>query len=306
MRKNELRLTLFSARGEASFTLSQRQRLAEKFAVTYVKAPESLSEDRFCHYLASAQVAGITPRSLPQKLSPQFWSLFPSLSKISLPTTGTEWFPMEEALRCGKRVDNLPGYSGQSCAEFTWSLILALQRHLLAANRQVLSGQKEQLRGRDLCGQKLGVIGCGDVGRRVAKIAHAFEMEVWAYDLNEISDLKNLPLEKIVEGADIVSLHLPLTPATRGLFSEALLSRAKPGQLWVNTARPALIDFELILRFLDEQRLGGYAVDQGYLSRDSFLKLASHPEVLAVPHISWYTDESVERQMELWVERLLS
>lgn len=298
------KLVLFSARGSLSFSPEQRTRLESAFEVKYVEAPEALNEREFARLLEGCKAAAITPRALPRDLSPEFWANLSSLEVIFLPTTGTEWFPMATVQERGVVVENLAGYSGQSTAEFAWGLLLALQRHIVTANRRVLTGAPASLLGRDLCGRSLGVVGCGDVGQRVAKFGEAFGMAVSVFDAKPVSGFRQTSLENIFSESDVISIHLPLTSVTRAFFCEALFSRTRPGLLIVNTARPALIPFELIARLLDSGRLSGYAIDQGYFSREEILPLARHPRVLAVPHISWYTCDSIEREMESWVETM--
>lgn len=306
MRDANPKLVLFSARGARSFHPQQRAQLESVFNVDYVEAPEALSERDFASFLKGARAAAITPRALPRELSPQFWSRLAMLEVVFLPTTGTEWFPVSQVEESSIIVENLPGYSGQSTAEFAWALLLGLQRHLIAAHQRVLTGSAPSLLGRELCGRSLGVVGCGDVGRRVVRFGEAFGMKVSVFDEKPLTGVHQTSLENLFSESDVISIHLPLTSETGGLFTERLFSRSRPGLLVVNTARPALIDFNLMTRLLDSGKVSGYAVDQGYFSREAILSLARHPRVLAVPHISWYTTEAIEREMALWVEKMSS
>ena len=302
MRKD--RLALFSARGQKSFRPEQIQRLCERFEMSFVAAPSPLPLRDFTQILSDKDFAGITPRCLPRGLKSSTLRKFVDIDTVSLPTTGTEWFPLELFESEGIQVRNLPNYSGQSTAEFAWGLILSLNRHILKANERVLRGTLSPLVGRELFGKTLGIIGCGDVGRRTGQIGLGFGMRVIAHDLNSHSPFENLSLDAVLQESDVISIHLPLNDSTGKIFTESRLRLMRPRAVMVNTARPALIDFSLMEKILNENVLAGYAVDQGYLSRRQMFPLAKHPKVLAVPHISWYTHEAMEREMADWVDAL--
>lgn len=293
---------LFTAQGEKSFTENQRTRLAEVAWTRYVTAPDPLPASRLRELLREAQIAALTPRATPP-LTPETIAALSHLKAIALPTTGTEWFPVADFEARGVVVKNLPGYSGQSTAEFTWALILSLTRKVLAAQRRVLTGEAVSLRGMELEGKTLGIIGGGDVGGRVARIAAGFGMRTLIHDA--LPERSHCALAELLAQSDLITLHLPLTSQTEGLLTEERLRQVKPGAFLINTARPALVDLQVAERLLDEGRLAGYAFDQGYFARERILPLARNPRVLAVPHVSWYTTEAIAREMEGWVEAIL-
>jgi D-lactate dehydrogenase len=187
-----------------------------------------------------------------------------------------------------------PHFGEQTVAEHTFALLLALSRRLLLPYlRPQLPGddQLEQLRGWDLAGKTLGVVGIGRIGLRVAHLATAFGMPVLAYDVQPdvaraealgvqlaapedlrhwtrpLSDtdlahtVRFVALEELLRDADVVTLHTPATVRTRHLIGAAALARMKPGAVLLNTARGELVDLEALRAALDAGRLGGAALD---------------------------------------------
>lgn len=294
------KLTIVSARGSHTFSEAQRLLLQSVAQVDFVEATQPLSREAFVQFLSQATVAGLTPRGTPS-LDPELLRSLPKLRAVCVPTTGTEWIDTSALTSADIRLINTPGFSTDSCAEFTWGLILSTIRKIPLALAGVPGGQ---LRGRELRGRTLGVVGTGNVGARVAELGSAFGMRVLGYDPRQHADIAYVDLDTLVRESDVISLHLPLHEQTRGLFPERRLRLARPGTLLINTARPALIEPAAVLSALRHGALSAYVFDTGYFTENEIAPYRRHPGVFPVPHVSWYTDEAVAREIELWTDSL--
>ena len=195
---------------------------------------------------------------------------------------------------CG--TDSHPG----TAAELTWALILGLARQVYDEMDSVRAGGWQTKLGRSLHGATLGVIGTGRVGAQVAAIGRAFGMRVLAYSRSlDAARAAALGIERadtpdaVAGHADILTLHVPLTPATRGMIDARILARMKPDALLVNTARGPIVDECALLEALRSGRLAGAALDvfdREPLPVDSPLRALRN--VLLTPHIGYVTREN--------------
>ncbi len=295
-----MKIAVMAAKGSRSFTESQRQCLESLGEVKYIEAFRPLARADFISALHGAALVGLTPRGTPP-LDVVLLKSLPSLKAVVIPTTGSEWIDTACLEKAGIRWENVPGFSTDSTAEFTIGLMLSVVRKIpLAIQRSRDGGRTDTLIGRELKGQTLGVIGWGNIGSRVGELARAFGMRVMAHDI--LPSFQNL--DSVLKESDIVSLHVPLNVQTKGLFTIERLSQMK-GAILLNTARPGLIDSNVLLEALQRNFISGYAFDYGYLHPEDIQSLLRHPKIVAVPHISWYTREAVARESEGWVEKIL-
>ncbi len=212
---------------------------------------------------------------------------------------GMDHIDLEAVRSRGIVVTNTPGANSVAVAELTIGLMLALGRHipdLVAATRQ---GRWPSAAGVSLRGKTVGLLGLGAIGRQVARRLRSFECRLLAHDpyvSAEIARTLGVELVKLPDllaQADMVSLHLPLTPQTRGIVDDAFLAQMKPGAYLVNTARGELIDEGALLRSLERGHLKGAALD--VLLQEP--PPADHPllrmkQVLVTPHAGAHADDA--------------
>jgi D-3-phosphoglycerate dehydrogenase len=211
---------------------------------------------------------------------------------------------VEAATSHGLLVTYVPDYCLDEVADHTLALFLSLARAVVPAALSVRAGEWQVPQGRvhRLEGRRLLVIGMGGVGRRVASRAVAFGLKVVGYDpYLEAWDIPEVEraddLDGALAGADVVSLHSPLTPESRHLINEHTIARMRRSPVVLNTARGGLVDTEALLRGLEEGRVAGAALDVTELEplpRDHPLR--DHPRVVITPHMAFY---SIEAQREL-------
>jgi phosphoglycerate dehydrogenase-like enzyme len=193
---------------------------------------------------------------------------------------------------CGTSSESAPP------AELTWALLLAAARHLLPESSALRgNGPWQSTLGADLGGRTLGLLGLGRIGARVARVAHAFDMNVVAWSQNLTAErtaaagVRLAPsMDALLEHSDFVSVHLVLSERTRGLLHAANLVRMKPSAYLINTSRAAIVDQQALVEALREGWIAGAAVDvfeEEPLPKDHVFRTL--PNLLATPHLGYVT-----------------
>jgi D-3-phosphoglycerate dehydrogenase len=227
----------------------------------------------------------------------------PKLRAIARAGSGVDNIDVEAAGARGIVVMNAPGATSASVAELTLSLMLALARHVPAADRSMKDGrwEKKAFAGTELQGKTLGIVGLGRIGRLVAGLGRTFRMSVVAHDpavtAADVGDLDVvfLALDELCHRADYITLHLPSTPETYHLFDAARLARCRRGVRLINTSRGELIDEAALLAALQSAHVGGAGLDVFEQEPPLEPALVRHPAVVATPHIAASTAEAQER-----------
>ena len=256
-----------------------------------------------------------------------------NLKFVATRSTGFDHIDLGVCRERGIQVSNVPSYGENTVAEHTFALILTLSRNIHKAFVHTLAKDIPfaELRGFDLAGKTLGVIGAGRIGLHVIKIAKGFGMNVVAFDtrheplLAEVLNFRYLPLEELLRVSDIVTLHCPYTPQTHHLLNLANIRQMKRGALLINTARGGLIDPAALTQALDEGVLAGAALD--VLDGEELLKderqilaqplaqdklrtlllnhsLLNRDNVVITPHIAFNSREAVQRILETSLENI--
>ena len=224
----------------------------------------------------------------------------PRLRVIARAGAGVDNVDVAAASARGIVVLNAPGANAVSVAEHVFALMLASARSVALADAQMKAGHwgKKTLRGAELRGKTLGVVGLGRIGREVVRRALAFDMRVAAHDPfipAQVADdlgVELLALEAVAERADFLTLHLPSTEATRGILNRDVLARCRPGARIVNTARGDLVDEEALAEALEDGRLAGAALDVFRREPPPDTALTGLPQVVATPHVAGATAEA--------------
>ena len=222
------------------------------------------------------------------------------LKVIGRAGVGTDNIDVDAATRRGIVVVNAPTGNTVAAAEHTIALMLALARNVTQAHHQLKSGkwQREKLVGTELRNKTLGIIGLGNVGSEVAKRAHAFEMRILAHDpfvSQEYAHNLNarlVPLNELLAEADFITLHVPLTAATRKLIGSKELARLKPTARIINCARGGLIDEEAVVKAIRSGGLAGAAFDVFANEPATDSPLFQEDNVIVTPHLGASTIEA--------------
>jgi D-3-phosphoglycerate dehydrogenase len=222
---------------------------------------------------------------------------------------GVDNIDLPAAKERGIVVTSVPDYCLQEVSDHAMALLLALARKIPLSNKLVQSGRWEMpavVPIRRLEGQTLGLVGFGNIPRRIAPKAQAFGLNVITHDPHVSKDVlgshrvEGVSFDELLARSDFVSVHAPLMPATRGLISADALRTMKKGAFIINTARGPLVDEEALIAVLDSGHLGGAALDVVTvepLAKES--KLVGRDNVILTPHTAFYSVEALnELQMK--------
>jgi D-3-phosphoglycerate dehydrogenase len=270
----------------------------ERFTV--LQEPDSGSEG-FERALASAR--GLLVRSAT-RVDAALLARAPALEVVGRAGVGVDNIDLAEATRRGVAVLNAPAGNTVSAAELTMALILAVVRRVPAADQAVRQGgwARARFKGSELRGRTLGLLGGGRIGGEVARRARAFHMRVLIHDPflpdERVRDLDAEPVDvdTLFTTSDVVSLHVPLTGATRGLVDARRLATMRRGAYLVNVSRGGIVDESALAGALAGGHLAGAALDvfeQEPLPADSPLRTT--PNLVLTPHLGASTDEAQER-----------
>ncbi len=282
---------------------------------------EKLTADT-AHKAKDAEVISVFINSTVNK---DVLDLLPNLKYISTRSTGVDHIDLSYCEGKGVKVSNVPAYGSKTVAEFTFALITALSRNVYGAVQKLKQDGVfaiEGLRGFDLHGKTLGVIGTGKIGKNVIKIAKGFDMNVVAYDMypdKEYSkefDFTYKSLLEVLGESDIITLHTPYTKESYHLINRENINSIKKGAYVINTARGELIDTDVLIEALLDGRVAGAGLDvlEGERELKEELNLLSSPDnslaiknyktlledkalvdmknVIVTPHIAFYSKEA--------------
>lgn len=278
--------------------------------------------------------AEIVSTFVNSKLGAEVLDQFPNLKLIATRSTGYDHIDLGWCAAHGIAVANVPDYGDSTVAEHAFALLLAVARNLVDAVERTRRGDFSQvgLRGIELCGKTLGVIGTGRIGRRAIEIARGFGLRVVAHDVYPDDDAATrlgfhyATFKNVLAAADVLTLHVPATPETIGLISDREFGLMKPGAILINTARGNVVDVPALVRALADGRLRAAGLDvlpqeplvreEAQIFRDAStdgydLKalVANHvllrfPNVIVTPHIAYNTQSAVRRIIETTLENI--
>jgi len=230
----------------------------------------------------------------------------PRVRLIAVAATGTDCVDKAACKARGVVVSNIRGYAVNTVPEHTFALMFALRRSIVAYRESVLAGRWQEAAQfcffdhpiRDLAGSRLGIIGRGVLGQRVAEIARAFGMipQFAARKDAGSAGAGYVPWEEMLATSDVITLHLPLTEQSRGLIAMPEFRKMQQRPLIINTARGGLVDEADLVRALEEGLISGagFDVTQGEPPAldNPLMRAAARPNLILTPHVAWASDEA--------------
>lgn len=255
----------------------------------------------------------------------------PNLKMIATRSTGFDHIDLEACRENGVTVCNVPHYGDNAVAEYTFALILDLSRKIYQSIERVKSGgfSFQGLTGFDLKNKTIGIIGMGNIGQHVARIANGFEMNILGYDVKQDKKLAKklkfgyISLEELLKSSDIITLHVPYNEHTRHLINSGNVNLIKKGAYLINTSRGGIIETDALARALTSGVVGATALD--VLEEENFIKeeisllskgfspeanlkialenhiLMERENVIITPHNAFNSKESLEKILETTV-----
>lgn len=247
------------------------------------------------------------------RVDEELLSAAPKLRLVCEAATGTDNIDMAAAARHGVAVRNVVAYSTESVVQVTFMHILSLAGDAPRFDTFVKEGSYSRsglftevsAPWMELSGKKIGIVGMGRIGSRVAEVAKAFGMEVSYYSTSgtcHCKDYPSVPLERLLSESDVISIHAPLNAATRGLIGKRELSLMKPTAFLVNMGRGGIVDEAALAEAVDGGVIAGAALDvftaEPLPADHPFMRMA-HPERMRLtPHAAWASKEAMERLLK--------
>ena len=249
---------------------------------------------------------------LRRRLGEEELAKLPHLRVLAQCAVGYDNIDLAAATRRGIPVTNTPGVLTESTADLAWALILAVARRLKEGQQVIAGGEwtgwgPTQLLGMELNGATLGIVGAGRIGQAVGRRGVGFGMKIIYSDADPqpafeaATGAGRVDLPHLLAESDVVTVHVPSTPETRGLFDRERFALMKPGALFVNTARGDVVDEAALLEAMEEGTLGGAGLD--VFSREPHVRpeLVAHPRIVCLPHIGSATTHTRRAMAELAV-----
>jgi len=262
---------------------------------------------------------------------------FENLKLITTRSTGFDHLEFQSLSEKGIKLGYVPGYGDNTVAEFAFGLLLSVCRKIFNAYDRIKESRNfsiDGFEGFDLAGKTIGIIGTGRIGQQAIKIANGFSMKVIAFDKFPKSELerqlsfKYVSFDELLQSSDAITLHVPYVPENHHLINEPAIAKMKNGVVIVNTARGGLIDTKALLKGLQSGKISGAGLDvfegeksvfdeqkavlYGTSNSEDLLLLAennllfTHPNVVATPHIAFFTREALKRILDTDVENIRS
>jgi D-3-phosphoglycerate dehydrogenase len=223
----------------------------------------------------------------------------PELKLICVAFTGIDHVDQETCKNRGIIIHNAAGYAVHAVSELAIGLMIALLRRIIPADAKTRSGGSNESVGHELFGKTLGVVGCGHIGLQVARLANAFGCHALGFDPHvfKVDDvnIEQVELDELLSRSDIVTLHLPLMPETRGFIGQAQLAKLKPSAILINTARGPIIEQAALVEALIQKRLAGAGLDVFDLEPPlpANHPILTAPNTVLTPHIGFETVEAM-------------
>ncbi|MDO8512978.1 MAG: hydroxyacid dehydrogenase [bacterium] len=269
------------------------------------------------------------------KINEPLLAKIPNLKFIATRSTGFDHIDLNLCKEKNIIVSNVPTYGENTVAEHCFALILTLSRRIISSVEKVRRGDfsLDDLRGFDLKGKTLGLVGTGHIGKHVVRMAHGFEMDILGYDLKRDEELtkryglKYVTIEDLLKNSDIISLHLPDNQQTHHFINKERIDLMKKGAYLINTSRGGLIDTEALVHALDDGKLAGAGLDvleeecnikeeRQILSKQFPKKcllldianniLIKNDKVIVTPHNAFNSQEALMRILSTTLENIQS
>lgn len=268
------------------------------------------------------------------KIGKEILELMPNLKMISTRSTGYDHIDTEECKKRGIKVCNVPAYGENTVAEHTFGLILTISRKIRDAIDKTRKGDfsLKGLRGFDLKGKTIGIVGCGNIGKNVARIAKGFEMKIIVFDVSKDIKLskkmgfKYVSFENLLKKSDIISLHAPYNKKTRHMINSKNINKIKKGAVLINTSRGGLVETSALIKALDRGIISSAGLD--VLEEECFIKeekqllsekfqktcnlrtilqnhvLLKRENVYITSHNAFNSDEAMQRILETTIKNI--
>ena len=243
----------------------------------------------------------------------------PNLKYVGIMATGTNNVDLDYAAGKGITVTNVKGYSTTIVAQHTFALLLSVMEHIQYYDNYVKSGEYSKSRlfthldrtFMEISGKTWGIIGLGAIGKEVAKIASAFGCRVVYYSAsgkNNCAEYERVDLDTLLKESDIVSVHAPLTDATKNLMDKRAFDKMKNTAFFINVGRGPIVDEQALKNAIDEGKIAGAGIDvfevEPLPDNSPLLSIKNKDRIVMTPHTAWASVEARNRLVEMMISNL--
>ena len=299
-----MKITLLESLGIPAHVLTQYRTELESQGHTFTAYHEKTTDpDELIRRTGDSDIAIIANNPYPARVVKGA----PNLKMLDVAFTGIDHVALDACREKGVMVCNAAGYSTQCVAELAIGLTVSCLRQMPACETATRTGGGGgPLRGREIAGRTVGIVGTGAIGIRTAQLFLAFGAKVIAYSRTvkpevEAMGVTYVSLEELMERSDIVSLHVPNNDQTKGMISRELLAKMQPTAILINVARGAIVDNEALAEALNKGIIAGAGIDvfdmEPPIPADYPLLQAKN--TVLTPHVAFATDESMLRRAEI-------
>jgi phosphoglycerate dehydrogenase-like enzyme len=301
---------MVTANGKATFNSAQVARLQEAADTKFHTATAALAPADLARLLDCADFAGVTPRAVPTLSNDVVEALPASVRGVAVFATGVDFVDLRALRERDITLAHLPDYSGVSVAEHTIGLLLTLARRLHLSRDRGLGRVPEStsMRGWQVSGRWLGVIGLGRIGARVAALGQALGMHVVGCDPrdHDVAGVTRCDLDELLSSAQVVSLHAPTSFGAGPMLTEARIALLRPQAVVINTSRAQLVDEAAMVTAVRQRRVAGYAVDDWLRDRAGAARLLAEGRIIETGHTAWYSQEALDQGLDTWVDNIVA
>lgn len=302
-----MKVAILESLGISDEELMSLEKPFEEKGVEFAHYTKSLDENVLLSELDGADVAVIANMPFPSSVV----SKANGLKFIDVAFTGTDHVGLDAARERGIAVSNASGYSNEAVSELVLGMVLSFMRNISKVEERCREGKdKTGLVGSEVKGKTVGIVGLGKIGKRTAEIFNVLGANILASSRSRHMDapsyVNEVELDELLESSDIVVLHCPLTPETRGLIGKRELKMMKKSAILVNVARGPVVDGKALVEALENGEIAGALVDvfdkEPPLALDT--PLLSAPNTLLTPHVAFATKESMSLRAEIVFDNL--
>jgi phosphoglycerate dehydrogenase-like enzyme len=247
-----------------------------------------------------------------QTIDKELLSGLKNLKYISTLTVGMDWVDLKAAKELNIPISNIKGANSESVAEHTWGMILDVAKRITEFNRDAISKGAFKFgdyRGIEVYGKTLGIIGLGDIGKKVARIARGFDMRVLGLNKSSkaVEGVELVDLLTLLKESDVITICVPFTPETNNIIDAKEIEQMKHGVIIVNPARPEMTNKEAILKGLESGKIFGFGIETDIMQPipqdDPYL---THPRIIATPHNAFNTVDAEIKSFDTVIENIKS
>ncbi len=276
----------------------------ESFGEVNTVYADKLSEEDIIEKIPETEIL-ICGNGWVSKIGKRVFAWLKKLKFIAIYGVGYDWVDIEEANKSGIIISNTVGGNAESVAEHTWWMILNLSKRISELERKTRTtwaNNVKDYQGMEVFRKTIGIIGLGEIGKRVARIAKWFDMRIIGTNRTgkEVDDIEIVDLSYLLRNSDIITLCIPLNSSTENIIGEQELELMKHNVILINSSREKLVNKNAVLETIAKKRLFGYGVETELLApippTDDYFK---HPNILVTPHNAWNTKESEENNFTI-------